>query len=414
MANDRQFTRTQIARRHFVAMAAIGAAVVFARIGPAKAYGNRQAKRVSSHRDHINHWHDRDLTAHSPKTKSHGDKEFNRPTQGPGVTSHESVEDHDSHGMVEPGGPRDSLRASEQVQGNNSTQEDDRKQALGTSPDDGRGAQHFDEQPIGGPIKEWRGDSCGQKECSPRCFLKGTKIRTIEGERNVEDLAIGDLLTTAFGEVRPIISIGRYRLKRRDSDDAWLKDDQPIRVSRSAIGPNVPHTDLFLTYAHSLYIDGALVCVGSLINGLTIARYAADELQELEYFHVKLESHDIIYAEGAPSETLLGPIQDTYDLRTCSDYASCVPILSFCGGSSELKSRLRSVASPWFDRRNKLDIIRDRLEERALMLKQRKIRTKAAVAPRSASVSGGPTLCALADVSRYVLDLGESDQRRNP
>ena len=40
------------------------------------------------------------------------------------------------------------------------------------------------------------------KGCS--CFLKGTKIRTADGDRKVEDLAVGDLLPTVFGGVCPI------------------------------------------------------------------------------------------------------------------------------------------------------------------------------------------------------------------
>ena len=46
------------------------------------------------------------------------------------------------------------------------------------------------------------------------CFLKGTKIQTAEGERKVEDLAIGDLLPTMFGGLRPVQWIGRYPIKR--------------------------------------------------------------------------------------------------------------------------------------------------------------------------------------------------------
>ena len=45
--------------------------------------------------------------------------------------------------------------------------------------------------------------------------------------------------------------------------------------------------------------------VGSLVNGATIALHDANDLSELEYYHIKLQSHDIIYAEGVPCETLL-------------------------------------------------------------------------------------------------------------
>jgi len=43
-------------------------------------------------------------------------------------------------------------------------------------------------------------------------------------------------------------------------------------------------------------------------------------------------------------------------------------LLSFKGGRNEIKSRFRSAISPWIDRRQKLDIIRDELEERGIAL----------------------------------------------
>ena len=42
-----------------------------------------------------------------------------------------------------------------------------------------------------------------------------------------------------------------------------------------------------------------------LINGTTITRDEVREYDELEFLHVKLESHDVIYAEGVPAETLI-------------------------------------------------------------------------------------------------------------
>ena len=72
----------------------------------------------------------------------------------------------------------------------------------------------------------------------------------------------------------------------------------------SALSHNVPHADLYVTTAHALSIDGVLVAAGNLVNGSTITRYDARELDELEFFHIKLERHDVIYAEDA-CETLL-------------------------------------------------------------------------------------------------------------
>ena len=141
-------------------------------------------------------------------------------------------------------------------------------------------------------------DKDKDKDKDANCFLKGTKIQTAEGERKVEDLAIGDLLPTMFGGLRPVQWIGRYPIRRSDPSKPWVKDALPVRIARSALAPDVPHSDLYVTRGHSLLIDGVLVPAEVLINGTTITRYEAREYDELEFFHIKLESHDVIYAEG--------------------------------------------------------------------------------------------------------------------
>ena len=207
------------------------------------------------------------------------------------------------------------------------------------------------------------------------CFLKGTKIQTADGERKVEDLAIGDLLPTRFGGLRPVQWIGRYPIRRSDPTKPWVKDALPVRIARSALAPDVPHSDLYVTRGHSLLIDGVLVPAEMLINGTTITRYEAREYDELEFFHIKLESHDVIYAEGAPAETLADVNESAVNF---ADYfrrygtptreeARCAPYVHAFGGREELKSRFRSALSPWIDLRNRADVVRDQLEERGFV-----------------------------------------------
>ena len=148
------------------------------------------------------------------------------------------------------------------------------------------------------------GNGCAKGNAT-NCFLKGTTIRTVSGDRKIEDLAVGDLLPTMFGGLRPVQWIGRYPIKKSDPYKPWVKDALPIRIARSALGPNLPHADLYVTGYHSLLIDGVLAPAVTLINGTTIVRDKEREYDELEYFHVKLESHDVIYAEGVLAETLL-------------------------------------------------------------------------------------------------------------
>jgi hypothetical protein len=216
----------------------------------------------------------------------------------------------------------------------------------------------------------------GNEDGNGKCFLKGTTIRTADGDRKIEDLAVGDLLPTFFGGLCPIQWIGRYSFKNRDPTKAWVKNVLPVRVARSALGPDVPHADLCVTKAHALLIDGVLVTAGSLVNGMTITLYDARELDELEFFHIKLERHNVIYAEGAPCETVMNVDENAINFAEylrhygppTTQEAPCAPWLSLNGGQSEIKSRFRSAISPWIDRRQKFDIIRDELEERGIAL----------------------------------------------
>jgi hypothetical protein len=208
------------------------------------------------------------------------------------------------------------------------------------------------------------------------CFLKGTNILTAEGERQIEDLAIGDLLPTMFGGLRPIKWIGRYPRRKSDPSKPWVKAALPVRIARSALGPDLPHADLFVTAAHSLFVDGVLAPAEMLINGATITRYEACEYDDLEYFHIKLESHDVIYAEGVPAETLLNVNESAVNFADyfrrygapTTEETPCAPRIPIHGGREELKSRFRSALSPWVDLRDPADVIRDRLEERGDVL----------------------------------------------
>lgn len=207
------------------------------------------------------------------------------------------------------------------------------------------------------------------------CFLRGTRIRAADGDRKIEDLAVGDLLPSHFGGMQPIQWIGRYSYKRSDPTKPWVRDVLPVRVARSALGPNVPGADLYMTGGHALFIDGVLVPAYNLGNGKTITIYDARDLDELEYFHIKLQSHDVIYAEATPCETLLTVDENAVNFadyfrengRPEIEGVRCAPWVGF-GRRVEMKSRLRSAISPWIDCRDKLDIIRDELEEGGIVL----------------------------------------------
>ncbi len=209
----------------------------------------------------------------------------------------------------------------------------------------------------------------------PQCLLRGTTIRTADGDRKIQDLKIGDLLPTVSGGTRPIQWIGRYPYRKSDPSKPWPRGVRPIRVARSALAPSVPHSDLFVSCWHALLLDGLLIPAGDLINGTTIERCEARECDELEYFHIKLDGHNVIYAEGAPVETMLNVEESASNfaeylrLYGVANAAGnlCAPLATYGGLRGEFKSRIRSAVSPWLNWREPIDVIRDSLDDRAVV-----------------------------------------------
>ena len=130
------------------------------------------------------------------------------------------------------------------------------------------------------------------------CFAAGTRIATPSGEVPVEQLSIGDAVLTLSGVARPIVWIGVGRvLATRGARSAG----SPVIVRRGALADNVPNRDLQVTKGHALYLDGALIPVEELVNGRSIVW--DDRARELAIYHVELDTHDVLIADGAPAET---------------------------------------------------------------------------------------------------------------
>jgi hypothetical protein len=51
-----------------------------------------------------------------------------------------------------------------------------------------------------------------------------------------------------------------------------------------------------------VFADGVLIPVKRLVNGATVA---VDPRASVEYFHIELDRHDIVLAEGLPTESYL-------------------------------------------------------------------------------------------------------------
>jgi autotransporter passenger strand-loop-strand repeat protein/uncharacterized repeat protein (TIGR03803 family) len=133
------------------------------------------------------------------------------------------------------------------------------------------------------------------------CYCLGTLILTNKGEVEVERLAIGDHVVTASGQIRPIKWIGRRSYSGRFV--LGRKDILPVCLKAGSIADNVPKRDLWISPHHAMFIDGMLIEAKDLVNGISIVQ--AQHADQVDYFHVELESHDVIIAEGAASESYI-------------------------------------------------------------------------------------------------------------
>ena len=135
----------------------------------------------------------------------------------------------------------------------------------------------------------------------PPCFARGTMIETNRGETAIEFLAVGDLVRTADHGFQPIRWIGATTV-------SGMGKSAPILVKKGALG-NV--RDLRLSPAHRVMLQNwqaevlfgsreVLASAASLVNDHNII---VQKTENIEYFHLMFDRHEIIFSEGAATES---------------------------------------------------------------------------------------------------------------
>ena len=133
------------------------------------------------------------------------------------------------------------------------------------------------------------------------CFVKGTRITTAKGKRPIEMLKRGDLVETADHGLQPIRWIGSMTVAART-------DLAPILIEAGTLSNR---RDLLVSPLHRMVVRGwqvellfgeeeVLVPAKMLVDGGAIR---AVPMAQVTYFHIMFDSHQIVYAEGTPSES---------------------------------------------------------------------------------------------------------------
>lgn len=147
------------------------------------------------------------------------------------------------------------------------------------------------------------------------CYAAGTRIATARGEVAVETLRAGDRVRTLDHGLQALRWVGVRRLTRAEL--LCHPNLRPSRIRRGALGSGLPRRDLIVSPQHRLLlrsrivrrmfgVDEVLVPAKKLLAlpGFEVAH----DLDCVDYVHFLCDRHEIVFAEGAPSESLyLGP-----------------------------------------------------------------------------------------------------------
>ena len=146
-------------------------------------------------------------------------------------------------------------------------------------------------------------------------FTRGALIETARGARAVEALRVGDEIAVASGGTKRIrwissSKLGAAALRRQPKH-------RPVRITAGALGDGLPLRDLVVSRQHRILVRSKVAermfgTSEALIAAIKLTAlpgiYVDEEASEVEYFHILFDSHEVIWAEGTPSESLFtGP-----------------------------------------------------------------------------------------------------------
>ena len=181
------------------------------------------------------------------------------------------------------------------------------------------------------------------------CFCAGTLIETPFGSLVVELLSVGDFVLNEAGDACQILWVGRSRIGLTE-----LRSNPklaPIRIPAGAFGTAGPTADLFVSPQHRIAIASPLA---ELLFGEPRVLAAAKHLvgtfaetvelvEDVEYFHVLTEAHEIVFSNGLLTETFQ-PACRTIDIMIPEARKALEDVLSVLG-REDMFSRLDALPS---------------------------------------------------------------------
>ena len=190
------------------------------------------------------------------------------------------------------------------------------------------------------------------------CYLCGTMIETRDGLKAIEEIRAGDMVYAYEGSARVLkpvtwVGSGHHSVRRNRPDDVA---GYAIHIVKDALADNIPYKDMRITPEHCLYIDEKFIPARMLVNHHSI-RYDYSKT-EYTYYHLELEKHGVIKADGVLSESYL----NTDNHKNFHNPEKVVQL------RQETKDWAQDAAAPLETSREAVEPVHAHLKQRALHL----------------------------------------------
>lgn len=134
------------------------------------------------------------------------------------------------------------------------------------------------------------------------CFTAGARILTEHGERPIETLRPGDRVVTRDNGLQPIRWLGQRTVEARGRFAPIVIDAHMLDGARRPLIVSPQHRVLFEGYQAELLFGTpeVLITASHLVDGTDIRQI---DCAAVTYIHMMLDRHEVIYAEGAATES---------------------------------------------------------------------------------------------------------------
>lgn len=143
------------------------------------------------------------------------------------------------------------------------------------------------------------------------CFAGSTQIETPSGRMTASDIRVGDMIITAQGAL-PVRWVGRRRVSTAQM--AENPKYRPVKICAGALGQGLPLADLWVSRQHRMLVSSP-ICqrmfgqADTLVAAIKLTAlpgiHLDNDIAEIVYVHLLFDDHEVVFAEGAPTESLL-------------------------------------------------------------------------------------------------------------